>query len=131
MLSTRDWIWVIVIAAGIASTYGMLANRARNRQRLTRERNCVGRVTEASRAAPASREIEPPRVIPPFNVLRDLDEPIVWDMTKARKSGASADRLAKVITATTTNPNRLVARRGGRVEARSAAVPGHAEREGH
>ena len=27
MLSTRDWIWVIVIAAGIASTYGMLANR--------------------------------------------------------------------------------------------------------
>ena len=26
MLSTRDWIWVIVIAAGIASTYGMLAN---------------------------------------------------------------------------------------------------------
>ena len=27
MLSTRDWIWVIVIAAGIARTYGMLANR--------------------------------------------------------------------------------------------------------
>ena len=27
MLTTRDWIWVIVIAAGIASTYGMLANR--------------------------------------------------------------------------------------------------------
>ena len=27
MLSTRDWIWVIVIAVGIASTYGMLANR--------------------------------------------------------------------------------------------------------
>ena len=27
MLSTKDWIWVIVIAAGIASTYGMLANR--------------------------------------------------------------------------------------------------------
>ena len=27
MLSTRDWIWVIVIAAGIASTYGMLSNR--------------------------------------------------------------------------------------------------------
>ena len=27
MLSTRDWIWVIVVAAGIASTYGMLANR--------------------------------------------------------------------------------------------------------
>ena len=27
MLSTRDWIWVIVIAAGIASTYGMIANR--------------------------------------------------------------------------------------------------------
>ena len=27
MLSTRDWIWGIVIAAGIASTYGMLANR--------------------------------------------------------------------------------------------------------
>ena len=27
MLSTRDWIWVIVIAAGIASTYGLLANR--------------------------------------------------------------------------------------------------------
>ena len=27
MLSTRDWIWVILIAAGIASTYGMLANR--------------------------------------------------------------------------------------------------------
>ena len=27
MLPTRDWIWVIVIAAGIASTYGMLANR--------------------------------------------------------------------------------------------------------
>ena len=27
MLLTRDWIWVIVIAAGIASTYGMLANR--------------------------------------------------------------------------------------------------------
>ena len=27
MLSSRDWIWVIVIAAGIASTYGMLANR--------------------------------------------------------------------------------------------------------
>ena len=27
MLSTRDWIGVIVIAAGIASTYGMLANR--------------------------------------------------------------------------------------------------------
>ena len=27
MLSTRDWICVIVIAAGIASTYGMLANR--------------------------------------------------------------------------------------------------------
>ena len=29
MLSTRDWIWVIVIAAGIASTYGMLARRVR------------------------------------------------------------------------------------------------------
>ena len=27
MLSTKDWIWVIVIAAGIAITYGMLANR--------------------------------------------------------------------------------------------------------
>ena len=27
MLSTRDWIWVIVIAAGIDRTYGMLANR--------------------------------------------------------------------------------------------------------
>ena len=27
MLSTRDWIWVIVLAAGIASTYGMLAHR--------------------------------------------------------------------------------------------------------
>ena len=27
MLTTKDWIWVIVIAAGIASTYGMLANR--------------------------------------------------------------------------------------------------------
>ena len=27
MLSTRDWIWVIVIAAGIASTYGMISNR--------------------------------------------------------------------------------------------------------
>ena len=27
MLSTRDWIWVVVKAAGIASTYGMLANR--------------------------------------------------------------------------------------------------------
>ena len=27
MLTTRDWIWVIVIATGIASTYGMLANR--------------------------------------------------------------------------------------------------------
>ena len=26
-LTTRDWIWVIGIAAGIASTYGMLANR--------------------------------------------------------------------------------------------------------
>ena len=53
--------------------------------------------------APASRELQPDtRHVPPFNVLKARDDRIVWDMSKAKKKGDSAERLAKVITATTT-----------------------------
>ena len=52
--------------------------------------------------APTSGDVSPPLSIPPFNVLKDLDEPIVWNRDRAVKRGASAERLAKYISATTT-----------------------------
>ena len=52
-------------------------------------------------SAPPSRELPTASHVPPFNVLKQNDDRIVWDLTK-KKSGESAIRLAAVQRATTT-----------------------------